>query len=131
MPGRLAIDFGTSNTVVALWDEARREGVPQHIPDYGQVHERPGGEPISVVPSLIHYAPDGRRWIGSQVTARGLQESERTFRWMKRYIAVRSPARPAASTAATIGFAEAGSEFLTPCCSSPIRSSPQTRPRSP
>ena len=22
MPGRLAIDFGTSNTVVALWDEA-------------------------------------------------------------------------------------------------------------
>jgi predicted ATPase len=34
MPGRLAIDFGTSNTVVAVWDEARQEGVPLHVPAY-------------------------------------------------------------------------------------------------
>ena len=36
MPGRLAVDFGTSNTVVAVWDEARHEGVPWHVPDYGR-----------------------------------------------------------------------------------------------
>ena len=36
MPGRLGIDFGTSNTVVAVWDEARQQGVPLHIPDYGR-----------------------------------------------------------------------------------------------
>src|SRR5207245_10999154 len=28
MPGRLGVDFGTCNTVVAVWDAARREGVP-------------------------------------------------------------------------------------------------------
>ena len=28
MPGRLAVDFGTSNTVIAVWDETRREGAP-------------------------------------------------------------------------------------------------------
>ena len=44
MPGRLGIDFGTSNTVVAVWDEKRREGVPLHLPDYGrQIHYRQGG----------------------------------------------------------------------------------------
>ncbi len=42
MPGRLAIDFGTSNTVLAVWDETRREGVPLHLPDYGR-QETHGG----------------------------------------------------------------------------------------
>ena len=36
MPGRLAVDFGTSNTVVAVWDEARQEGISLHLPDLGQ-----------------------------------------------------------------------------------------------
>lgn len=39
MPGRLAIDFGTSNTVVALWDEAQQTGIPFHIPDYGSFYQ--------------------------------------------------------------------------------------------
>lgn len=90
MPGRLAIDFGTSNTVIAVWDEARQEGLPFHVPDYGLVYQQ-NDESISVVPSLIHYAADGRRWIGNQVRQRNLYDSERTFRWMKRYIANRSP----------------------------------------
>ena len=92
MPGRLAVDFGTSNTVVAVWDEARQEGVPLHVPDYGQFYQQ-GDEQISVVPSLIHYTPDRRRWIGNQVLQRNLYHSHRTFRWMKRYIANRSPIR--------------------------------------
>jgi len=36
MSGRLATDLGTSNTVVAIWDEAREEGVSLHIPDISQ-----------------------------------------------------------------------------------------------
>ena len=66
MPGRLAIDFGTSNTVVAVWDEARREGVPLRLPDYGHLSEH-GGEQMWSVPSLIHYTDDRRQWLGAQV----------------------------------------------------------------
>src|SRR5512142_3359802 len=90
MPGRLAVDFGTSNTVVALWDETLQQGVPLHIPEFGMIQQQ-GGETISLIPSLIHYAADNRTWIGSQVIQRGLRQSPRTFRWMKRYISHRSP----------------------------------------
>src|SRR5512142_2156615 len=90
MPGRLAVDFGTSNTVVALWDETLQQGVPLHIPEFGMI-EQQGDETISLIPSLIHYAPENRTWIGNQVIQRGLRQSPRTFRWMKRYISHRSP----------------------------------------
>ncbi len=92
MPGRLAVDFGTSNTVVALWDETLQQGVPLHIPEFGMIQQQ-GGETISLIPSLIHYATDNRTWIGSQVIQRGLRQSPRTFRWMKRYISHRSPSK--------------------------------------
>src|SRR5438132_7405725 len=116
MPGRVGIDFGTSNTVVAVWDENRQEGVPLHIPDYGkQVHYRHGDkavEEVSIVPSLIHYAEDNRRWLGKQVQARNLYESPRTFRWMKRYIARRSPVKVNLD-GREISHLQAGRDFLT------------------
>ncbi len=90
MPGRLAIDFGTSNTVVAVWDEVQQEGVPLHIPEYGKLHTY-GDETISIIPSLIHYGAEKTVWIGNQVVERELRQSNRTFRWMKRYISHRSP----------------------------------------
>ncbi len=111
MPGRLAIDFGTSNTVVAVWDEARQEGVPLHVPDFGRISQQ-GGEQISVVPSLIHYAPHDQRWIGEQVSRQNLQHSQRTFRWMKRYIANRSPIKRRLNGRGISHF-EAGQDFLS------------------
>lgn len=90
MPGRLAVDFGTSNTVLALWDEGRKEASTLHIPGYGLL-EQQEQETISLIPSLIHYAAENQAWIGSQVVERGLQQSARTFRWMKRYVNNRSP----------------------------------------
>jgi molecular chaperone DnaK len=90
MTGRLAIDFGTSNTVVATWDETRKEGIPLHIPDFGRLYHQ-GENQISVIPSIIHYASQNRRWIGNQVLQKGLYYSNHTFRWMKRYISHRSP----------------------------------------
>jgi molecular chaperone DnaK (HSP70) len=114
MPGRLGLDFGTSNTVVALWDEARREGVPVHVPDYGRLYPQEDGERISVVPSLIHYTADGRRWIGNQVLERNLYEAPATFRWMKRYIANRSPIRRRlAGYEQPLSPFDAGRDFLT------------------
>ena len=111
MPGRLAVDFGTSNTVVAVWDEARQEGVPMHVPDYGRVQQQ-GDEQISVVPSVIHYTADQRRWIGNQVIQQNLYHSPRTFRWMKRYISNRSPIKKRLDGQQVSHF-DAGQEFLS------------------
>jgi molecular chaperone DnaK (HSP70) len=111
MAGRLAIDFGTSNTVIAVWDEARREGIPFHMPDYGRCSSF-NQEQVSVIPSLIHYAADQRRWIGNQVLVQNLDESSRTFRWMKRYIAHRNPGKIRLDGREITHF-QAGSDFLS------------------
>ncbi|HNT54295.1 MAG TPA: Hsp70 family protein [Anaerolineaceae bacterium] len=110
MSGRLAVDFGTSNTLVAVWDAARREGVPLHIPDYGLI-SRQGEDTLPIIPSLIHYTPDKRRWIGAQVLQQGLYGSPTTFRWMKRYIAQRSPLKLRLDGREISPF-EAGQDFL-------------------
>jgi molecular chaperone DnaK len=36
MNGRLAVDFGTSNTVLAMWDAEREEARTLHIPGFGR-----------------------------------------------------------------------------------------------
>jgi molecular chaperone DnaK (HSP70) len=112
----MAIDFGTSNTVVAVWDSARGEGVPLAISEYGrQITYRDGEvqrEQISVIPSVIHYAAGNRRWLGEQVMSRDLYESERTFRWMKRYIARRSPVKLRLD-GREISHLDAGRDFLS------------------
>src|SRR6516164_9340365 len=113
MPGRLAVDFGTSNTVAAVWDEARRQGVTLRLPDYGMALQ-PGGaesEAVFVVPSLIHYADAQRRWLGKQVHEHNVYESEATFRWMKRYIAHRNPVKRRIH-GLEVTHADAGREFL-------------------
>lgn len=111
MSGRLAIDFGTSNTVLAVWDSQRGEGIPLHIPDYGR-RSLQGSEEVTIVPSLIHYAPDQRRWIGNQVIEKGLNNSRRTFRWMKQYISNRSPIKIRIDEQEITPF-QAGRDFLT------------------
>jgi molecular chaperone DnaK (HSP70) len=116
MAGRLAVDFGTSNTVLAVWDEARHEGVPLHLSGLGRrITYRRGTEAeeqISIIPSLIHYTPDGRRWLGQQVHKHDVYDSERTFRWMKRYIARRSPMKVRLGDR-EVSPADAGRDFLS------------------
>jgi molecular chaperone DnaK (HSP70) len=90
MSGRLAIDFGTSNTLIAVWDEQKKDGVPLFIPEYSHIYQQ-GDDQIAVVPSIIHYTQENQRWIGNQVLERNLYHSRQTFRWMKRYISQRSP----------------------------------------
>jgi len=111
MPGRLAIDFGTSNTVIAVWDEARQEGVPMYLPDYSRFYQH-GDEQVPVIPSLIHYTPDQRRWIGAQVLNQNLYHSQQTFRWMKRYISNRSPGKVRLD-GQEISHFDAGRDFLS------------------
>ncbi len=106
MPGRLAVDFGTSNTVVAAWDEARREGRTLHIPELGRLY--PGPEGISLIPSLIHYGA-GQRWIGSQVIEKELEVHPNTYARMKRYILNRTPS----PGGGRIPYPQAGQDFLS------------------
>ena len=111
MPGTLAVDFGTSNTVIALWDAARQDSATRHIPDYGRYLQQ-GEEQISVIPSLIHYASPQQRWIGEQVRQRNLYQANRTFRWMKRYILNRSPIQVNIDSV-PISYLKAGEDFLS------------------
>jgi molecular chaperone DnaK len=111
MAGRLAIDFGTSNTVVAFWDSNQQEGMSLHIPDFGRILQQ-GDEQISVVPSLVHYTEDNRRWIGNQVLQQNLYQNNHTFRWIKRYILNRSPINIRINDD-RISHMQAGKDFLS------------------
>jgi molecular chaperone DnaK (HSP70) len=116
MSGRLSIDFGTSNTIVAVWDEHRQEGVPVEIPGYGRdVISAQDDKPerhMSIIPSLISYGAGNQRRIGAEVLDADLAESNGTFRWMKRYICRRSPVRIRIEQSEWSHF-DAGRDFLT------------------
>lgn len=116
MPGRLAIDFGTSNTVVALWDEAAGEAVPLALPDYSRAVAVAGAQggfgKVPVVPSVIHYVDDAQRWVGQQVFEHDLYEHPQTLRWMKRYVARRTPMRLSLGTR-DVTPSDAGRDFLS------------------
>jgi molecular chaperone DnaK len=111
MAGRLAVDFGTSNTVVALWDRAAGAGLPLVVPDYAHLVAH-GDRDVPVVPSVIHYAPGGRLLVGDQVRQHNLGAAPGTFRWMKRYISLRSPAQVLVN-GRRISHFDAGRDFLS------------------
>ncbi|WP_299024764.1 Hsp70 family protein [uncultured Thermanaerothrix sp.] len=110
MGGRLAVDFGTSNTVLAIWDTEAQQPRVLHLSDYGRLQEG-AGEAVSYVPSVIHYVDEQHFWIGQQVFEHGLYDSPRTLRWMKRYISHRSPLRLRVGQR-EISPADAGRDFL-------------------
>ncbi len=91
--GRIAIDFGTGNTLLARLNENTGQTETVEIPGITtevRYRLRPD-EPewaVRVVPSLIHYS-ETETLIGDQVLSRGLAEHPDTFRWMKRGIAQR------------------------------------------
>ena len=83
MANKIAIDFGNSNTVIAVWNEASQKAEILRIPGFS-------GAGSFLIPSRIVYEPDGRFFIGSQ-TGTEAGTDVREFRWMKRYINLRSP----------------------------------------
>lgn len=119
MPFRIAVDFGTSNTVLACWDEDREEAGAVGIPGWSRpCNGNEGCTPV--IPSLIHYGEDGTRWIGQQVYEMGVLDSPGTVRWMKHYISNRSPVRVQVP-GGPIGYREAGADFLLAILSSLLR----------
>lgn len=112
MSGRLAVDFGTSNTVLAVWDEALQDGRALDLPGYSRPYLQ-NNERVPVIPSLIHYAAGDQRWIGAQVLDHDLYGANRTFRWMKRYIGNRSGFSLVLENGRQVTPSQAGQDFLT------------------
>ena len=88
---RIAIDFGTSNTIIARLNAATGEAETIEIPGITveMQHREHGGaasHTVYAIPSIIHYG-EGETLIGAQVLDRGLDAHRYTLRWMKRGVA--------------------------------------------
>jgi molecular chaperone DnaK (HSP70) len=110
MTGRLAIDFGTSNTIIAIWDAGSNQASSFHLQEYGKlIHQ--GQEEVSLIPSVINYGHKSQKWIGQQVHDKNLYASPQTIRWMKRYISSRSPLK-IVHEGQEISPSQAGQDFV-------------------
>jgi molecular chaperone DnaK len=78
MSGRVAIDFGNANTVVALFDGETNQARAAKIEPYSRMQIW-GDEEIPLIPSLIHYREDGSFLVGNEVLAANLARHEHTF----------------------------------------------------
>lgn len=76
MLGRLAIDFGNANTLVAFWQEDGPSAV--ELKPFSRLQSFQN-ESVPVIPSLIHYKTDGTFLIGNQVLDANLATHEHTF----------------------------------------------------
>jgi molecular chaperone DnaK (HSP70) len=111
----VAIDFGTSNTVLARYNETTERAETLRIPQVSselryRLTPTSDEHVVWVVPSVIHYA-EKETLIGDQVVSRGLAEHPDTMRWMKRSIA-QGVSRRKKTAQGHKSPAEAGQEFL-------------------
>jgi len=113
---KVGIDFGTANTVIAIFNEALGRAGTLRIPGItAQMRYRlaPGAQEqsVHVTPSMVYYS-EKEVLIGDQVLSRGLPEHKDTFRWMKRSIAQGHTQRRRTAQGHK-SAAEAGADFLT------------------
>jgi molecular chaperone DnaK (HSP70) len=84
----IALDFGTSNSILARWNEATDDVEVLRAPGLTRLYRYrlPGAaeERVAhVMPSLIHYGKDGDLVAGARVEDAGLVGHRGTFRWLK------------------------------------------------
>lgn len=113
---RIGVDFGTANTVIAVYNESLETAETVELADISlpMRHRLGANEPeqvVHVIPSMIYYGKE-QTLIGNQVLSRGLAEHKDTFRWMKQLIAQRNTRFKRTSQGLKTP-AEAGKEFLT------------------
>lgn len=107
---KMSVDFGTSNTVVSVWDEATRRPRSLHLPEISRIVSCLDRE-MYVIPSLIHFDAAGRSTIGDAVVARKLETSKATFRRLKSRIRDGHPANVLIHGKRTT-YQEAAGQFL-------------------
>ncbi len=110
MAGRLAVDFGTCNTVLALWDPDLEQGHTPPLADL-TVPDSWQGREFHLVPSLIHYG-GSRVMVGRQVVhPEDLRTAPSTFCWMKHYVG-QGMKLPRATPGRMVDFFQAAGDFL-------------------
>jgi molecular chaperone DnaK (HSP70) len=112
---KVAIDFGTGNTVLARLNENTGQTETVEIPGITtevrwRLRPDEPEQAVHVIPSLIYYS-ETETLIGDQVLSRGLAEHPDTFRWMKRGIAQRVTRRKRTAQGHK-SPAQAGEDFL-------------------
>jgi molecular chaperone DnaK (HSP70) len=112
---KVGIDFGTGNTVIAVFNENRGEALTLDIAGISTAMIYRLGpdakeQVVHVIPSLVHYGKT-ETLIGDQVLSRGLAEHPDTIRWMKRDIAQNNTRRKKTAQGHK-SAAEAGEDFL-------------------
>jgi molecular chaperone DnaK (HSP70) len=112
---RVAVDFGTGNTVVARWRDGEEEPATLEVegvtvPTRGRRQDGGAERTVHLAPSVIHFGA-ARTLIGRQVAAEGLEDHPETIRWMKRGVAYGVTKRKKTAQGHK-GPAEAGAEFL-------------------
>jgi len=114
MGQKLAIDFGTTNSVLARWDEAKDTSEVVIIPEIG--NDDPLGQLPPSVPSQV-YVKDGKSGeiiVGQQVAAQGLtvKKDNRLFRNFKRGVVAQPAPDPRTIDGSEWDDAAAGAAFV-------------------
>ncbi|MEA5581735.1 Hsp70 family protein [Nodularia harveyana UHCC-0300] len=111
--GAIAIDFGTSNTVIARWNPVTQEPETLSIPAISV--QQSGNPPI--IPSLVYIqeATQGKVLVGQEVRDRGfdLKNDARFFRSFKRGIGADIPGFLPEIDGELVNFEQVGKLFLT------------------
>jgi molecular chaperone DnaK (HSP70) len=114
MGHKLSIDFGTTNTVVARWDDASSSPHVLALPPLTSLANQAGIP--SVIPSLVYVqdAAAGRCTVGQPVRDGGLdrQADNRLFRNFKRGIVALPPPEPRRLDGRLFGDSDAGEQFI-------------------
>ncbi len=110
---QIAIDFGTSNTVVARWDPVSQRPEALILPGLSQ-QQVPN---YSLIPSLVYFedSPSSRVLVGQQVRDRALHQGQdpRLFANFKRAIGKPSLGFVPSLNGESLTFEAVGSCFLT------------------
>jgi len=114
MGKKLAIDFGNSNTTVAVWNESLEREELIKIQDITRRYKNPKGHSDSgtyCIPSIINFEGNNVL-IGQEVFYRGKEFHQGTFRDIKRYIMKRK-SLPKDIGGSRLSFYEAGEKFVS------------------
>lgn len=120
----LGLDFGTSNTVLALRPGMGEQPYTLPLEPYSIPVDQ-GGVQVHIIPTIISYTKSNETLIGNQaLQAIHTERSLPTMRWMKRYISRRSPLRLSVNER-SIDPTQAGEDFIRAVLLSAIQESPQ------